>query len=331
MAVKQVTVVCYDLNAISGFFRSAAVVMSLQQHTSLRWLSDDDDGLIEQIFSAVFGRTAYVGQDSHEAIERTTDLLHGSFLLTWVDVLHTKGPTAANDFVTEVAIRRARANQQLHDVFHNVASTNDARLEDAKDVVRTLAAIKLGATIGVTVIALTVAIVATGGAAGGIVILGMEAGASPAVFGGLAAGYSITSAVIKDWEKGPAAQAVAVSRESSKAAAGEGLGEAAKHGLEKALAKQGKAEQIISSAEGQIRKYSQRLAQNGLRVGQQRKATNIIGQSRNQIAKQTSIVADAAKTARLARIAGKGIPVIFAAWDVFDAFQEYNETMEQAR
>ena len=62
-----------------------------------------------------------------------------------------------------------------------------------------------------------------------------------------------------------------------------------------------------------------------------RKAQSIIGQSTAQVARESGALSAAANTAKLARGAGAAIPVVFAAWDIIDAWGDYQETMQTVR
>jgi hypothetical protein len=335
---QGVPLICYDLFAVSRFFRSAAVVIALQHHTSVEWVTYRDSTVLNAVYTVLFWKeppgNAQVKSGRPEAIARTTDEWHLRFLTTWIDKLHQGGPAAGNAYVQHVGQLRAMAHQDLNNLYRDVSQINADVINQTQDAIVTLARIRLTATVGVAVIGGVAGVafaLGAAGAAGGVTVLGLEAGASATTFGLGGLGYSMTNSIIKSWEQGPQAKVAAVSLDGGKYAASETGGKVAERVLEGAAAQQARSSQIIRSAEGQIRKYSQRLAEQGLRKAQVRKAQSIIGQSTAQAARESATLSSAARTAKLARGAGASIPVVFAAWDIIDAWGDYQDTMKTVR
>ena len=54
MAAPSLPVMCYDLRTISTFFRSCAVVMSLQQTTHIEWTTYRDSKVLNAIYATLF-------------------------------------------------------------------------------------------------------------------------------------------------------------------------------------------------------------------------------------------------------------------------------------
>jgi hypothetical protein len=115
--------------------------------------------------------------------------------------------------------------------------------------------------------------------------------------------------------------------EAGKAAASEVGGTMAQKALDSALTDQARSKQIISSAEGQIRKHSERLAEEKLRQASLRKSRDIVERSTRQIAAESDNLARAGNAARYAGAAARGIPVVFAAIDIWDAVGDYRDLM----
>jgi len=269
-------------------------------------------------------------------IARRTDALHEQFLMTWVAKLGDKGPAAAHGYVTEMERLRDYARTAVQEVFRNASSINNEVLGATQKAITDLARIKLGAQVGVALIGgiagiAFVAAAAGGTAAGaGLSILGLEAGASGLGFAAARTGHAVTQTLIKTWEGGPGAAVAGVSTDLGKATASEVGGRIAGHSLDKALAGSAKAQQIIRSAEGEIAKYSARLAQAGLRKKAAAKATNIVANRTAQVATQQAALQGFQKTALNAARFGKTIPVVFAAWDIWDAVGDYRATVGAA-
>ncbi len=340
--MKNVPVICYDLETVSRFFRSAAFLIAVQRHTHIEWVTYRDSAVLNAIYAVMFWKeppgNAQVKEGSREAIQRVTDEQHERFLLAWIEKLHTGGPAAGNAYVNHVAGLRDMVRQDLNNLYREVSKINNDVINQTQDAIVTLARIRLTAAVGVAVIGgvagVALALGAVGGTAaagGGLTILGLEAGASATTFGLAGLGYSTTNTIIKTWEQGPTAKVAAISVDVGKYAASEVGGKVTGHLADKALAQQARSSQIISSAEGQIRKYSQKLAEEGLRKRQIAKANSIIGQSQRQVASEGAKFAKAGTAAKMARGAGAGIPVVFAAWDIMDAWGDYQDTVKAAR
>lgn len=321
MPTQSVPAICYDLPAVSQFCRSVALAMAFQKHTQLEWVENRDSGVLNALYSVMFWKappgSAEVRQSSQAQIEETTDQMHEHFLLTWLNKLADKGPAVAGAYISELWKIREYARDAVQDVFRDAYSVNQMVAGELKNAITNLARIRLAGTVGVAVL----------GAAGAIVL----APAGALICGGVSFGYSSTCSLIKTWEQGPSAKAVGISVEGGKAVGGEVLGRAAEAGSVRALASQAKAEQIIKSCEGQIRKFSQRLTQDGLRKAQLAKARGIIRSSAGQAATQQQVLSQATRAAKVASVAKVGVPLVFAAWDIWEGFSDYNETMDQLR
>lgn len=338
MPAPDIPLICYDFNAVSRFFRSVAVTMALQRNTSLEWTTYRDSAVINGIYSVLLWKgapgMAEIRTGNRMAVEQETDQLHERFVLAWLRKLHEGGPEAANVYVSHMAQVREDARDAIDDVMRDAREINSEVINETRDAIVTLGRIRLGASVGVAVIGgvagVAFAAAAAGGgaaAAGGITVLGLEAGASAAAFGAVGFGYSATGSIIKTWEDGPKAKMAAVSMDAGKAAASEAGGTMAQAGVSRALADQARSEHIIRSAEGQIRKHSERLGQEGLRKAAMRKSKNIVQRSTAQVAKESDSLARAGKMAKDMGKVAKGIPVVFAAWDILDAWGEYQDVV----
>jgi hypothetical protein len=327
----NISVVCYDLPTVSRFFRSVALAVAMQQHTSIQWQTYRGSAVLNTIYAVMFWKEppgwVEVQTGTRSAVERTTDQLHERFLLAWIAKVVEKGPVAGNAYVEQMVKVRQTARLGLMQVFHDAAEVNAEVLHQTNDAIAKLAAIRLGATVGVAVIGGAVGVLAVGAGAAGVSILGIEAGASAGVFGGVGLAFSTATSVIKNWDEGGKAQVVGIATEVGKYAVSETGGKAAEHRLVAALAQQGKSAQIIKSAEGVIRKFSERLASTAFGQKAKAKAAQRVTQSAAQIASEAAKAGKAASAARIAMAAGRSIPVVFAALDIYGAIQDYQETV----
>lgn len=338
MAAPEIPVICYDFTAVSRFFRSVAIAMALQRNTRLEWTTYRDSSVLNGIYAVMFWKgapgTAEIRTGSGFAVEQETEELHERFLLAWLKKLHEGGPEAANAYVSHMAEVREAARAAVDDVIRDAGSINSEVAGETHDAIVFLARVRLAATVGVAVIGgaagIAFAAAAAGGgaaAAGGLTVFGLQAGASAGAFSAVGLGYSVTGSVIKTWEDGPKAKIAAVSMEVGKAAVSEAGGTMAQNAFDRALTEQARSKQIISSAEGQIRKHSERLAEEKLRQASLRKSRDIVERSTRQIAAESDNLARAGNAARHAGAAARGIPVVFAAIDIWDAFSDYRDLM----
>jgi hypothetical protein len=340
-AAMNMSIVCYDMFAISRFFRSCALTIATQQTTHIEWQTYRDSTILNAVYAALFWKEppglAEVKMGTRATIDRRTDEMHLHFLLTWIRKLAEKGPTAAHGYVSEMSRLRDSARDAVQEVFRDASGINNEVIGAAQQAIDRLALIKLTAQVGVALIGGVAAVAfvaaAAGGAAAGssLTILGLEAGASGTGFAIAGAAHSITHSVVKNWEAGPKAQFAGVTWEAGKAGASALGDHITGHSLEHALKGSAKAQQIIRSAEGEITKYSARLAQEGLKKKAMAKAANIVANRSAQVAAQNTAMQSFGRQATNAARFGKGIPVLFAAWDIWDAVGDYRETMETNR
>ncbi len=334
---RTIPIIVYDFPAISRFFRSVALAMAIQRTTGIHWETYRDSKVLNTIYTVMFWKEppgfAEVHTGAKSDIDRITDELHVHFLTVWLKKVYEGGPREGNAYVVAMEQVRAYARDAVQSMFADASSINNEVIGVTGEAIRDLARIKLAAQVGVAVIGAVAGVAfvaaAAGGAAGGasLTILGLEAGAGGTVFGGVGAAHSITHSIIKSWEGGAGAQVAGIAWEGGKAGVSEAGGHVAGNALEKALAGSARSEQLIKSFEGEIRKYSERLAQTGLRKKAQQKAANIVADRTARVGVQQAAQQGFGRQAVNAARVGKTIPVVFAAWDIIDAFGDYNETV----
>jgi hypothetical protein len=333
--------VCFDLSAISRFFRSCALTIATQQTTQIQWATYRDSKVLNAVYFMMFWKEppgfAEVSMATKFDLEKKTDELHQQYLFAWVRKLALEGPRSAQIYVDNMIRAREISRLAVQDLFREVGSINADVINQTQQAISDLAKIKLGAQVGVAVIGGVAGLAFIGAAAAGgaggasLMIVGLKAGATATGFAVVGGANSITHSMIKTWEGGAAAKVAGVSMEAGKITASEIAGAAAGRSLERALSGSTQAAQIIKSAQGEIAKFSARLAQEGLKKSAQAKATNIVASRTAQAAVQKTALQGFQQTARVAATAGRSIPVLFAALDVWDAVGDYRETMQSNR
>jgi hypothetical protein len=341
MPTKHIDIMCYDLPTVSRFFRSCAVSIAIQQTTNIEWKTYRDSKVLNAVYAALFWKeppgNAEVKTGTRDEIDRRTDTLHEQFLNAWIEKMATKGPQAAHEYVTRMGELREYARDAVQSVFREASNINRAVIGETEEAIVKLARIKLGAQVGVALIGGVAGIAFVGaaaagtGAGAGLSIMGLQAGAGASAFGAVGAGHSITHSVLKNWENGPKAQLSGIAIEGAKTGISEASSSIAASSLENALRGQSRSQQIIKSAEGQIRKYSERLAQEGLRKKAAAKATNIVANSTAQVTTQKAAAEGFRRAATNSARVGMTIPVVFSAWDIWEAVADYRETVGGVR
>jgi hypothetical protein len=307
--------ICYDLQTVSQFYRSVALSVAMQRHTRTQWVEYRDSSVLNAIYGLMCWKVAPGSVEvvqSTAKIDATTGELHEQYLNAWLRKLMQQGPMVANHHATQMGRLRDDARGFVQEAIRDATELNREIVGETSAAIKKLALIRLGGTVGVAVIGATGAIVLTG--------------AGAALVSGVGLAYSVTGSIIKTWEQGGTASAVAI--DVGKAGADAGLGKFAEAKRIKALADQTKAQHVIRSAQGQIRKQSERLLQEGLRKRQASKATSILRGSKAQLARQQGVLARAGQMAKAASVAAKAVPLVFAAMDVWGAWTEYDETIK---
>ncbi len=331
---KQATAVgiCYSLADVNRFFRSVAVAMAFQRHTKIKWVEYKDSAVLNAIYGVLFWKegpgTVEVQQSTMAEIKRTIDQLNQEFLTIWIDRLHTQGPAVASQYVRRMEQIRDQARAATQEMYRDAGEINRQIIEGVDEGIKNLARIKLASQVGVAVIGAAGVIVVAGGATLMVGGATLTAGQATAAITGIQLTNSFALSMAKNWGASSQAKAVSIDmgKELGKVGAGEVLGAGADAMTKKAAQQIGHSEQIIRSAQGQITKYSKVLAQEGLRKARYRKATNIIQGSRNQIAQQTGNIAKSTTRQVAGGILSKALPVVFAAWDIKDAYSDYKDT-----
>ncbi|TBW38693.1 hypothetical protein EYW49_08315 [Siculibacillus lacustris] len=331
-------IVCYDLDAISKFFRSVAMAIALQRHSQMTWHTKNDSTVLNIYYSLLFWKeppgTFEIETSSRREIQDAIDHLHQQFMFRWIDELNGHGPKAAHAYVDWARRERKFAHDAFLAMGRDTTEINRMVVAELEGGIANMAMIELAATVGIAAIGLgapmaLAAIAAEGGGVSALCVWGLSPGASGLAYGAVSTGFSMGKALVKTWEDATSASVAAVSFEAGKGVTSELGGRASEYGGHLALQHASKAEQIIKSAEGLIRQHSERLGLEGLRRAAIRKSQGILRASTEQAARQQGVLTQASRLATGYKIVGKAFPVVFAAWDVLDGIRDYNETMAQ--
>lgn len=316
MNSTQIPTIVYDVFAVSHFCRSVALSVSLQQLTQLHYKEISSSNLVTALYMAWYGEgpSTEIHQASKQRIQNTTDEFHKKFLLGWVNKLAQGGPTAGNQYISDLRRQRDTARQAYETLCQDAAKINRQLAQNAEDLKNSAALVKLGATVGVAVIPVIAAAPAFALTKSG---LGLVTGIN--------LGYSVTASMISNWEQGPGAKAAGISFELTKAATSEGSGRAAEVLAKSYTVAADSLQAAIAQSKATTASLSQQLGQKGLtQVSRAR-----IVQDMNSTMQATGRMQNAAHAARTSAahtgVVKKAIPIVFAAIDIWAAFKDYKK------
>ncbi|MEM7188763.1 MAG: hypothetical protein AAF439_04055 [Pseudomonadota bacterium] len=248
-----------------------------------------------------------------EKVQKRTDKYVDDFVRVWFRYVNEGGHEAGENYLKKLGTLRQQAQDRINWTFQQAREINDEVLNKTNDAIRDLAKVKLAATVGVAV----------GGAVGAIVLTGGAA----LVVTGVSVGYSVTCSTIKNWEDGKVSDAVAV--DLSKAAINEGVTRTGEYMYKTGAHNFHNASVGLKRAQKEMAQWSKKVATTAKNTRQAGRASSRLIRSGQRVAQETA----KRNTARTVGAVGKGlkfgVPVLFAALDIWGAVDEYNETISK--
>lgn len=302
---------CLDLNRAAFLCWSCAHARALQEQTRLEWEPYRSSKALNAIYGVLFWKegpgTVEIQQD-----QRKIDILTERYFNDTFDAFLQKsfslGPAGLAHYAEGLISTRNYGLNAVQQIFRDASSINESIADQAHRTIRTLAAIRLGSALVLTGTGCTVTL------AGGSAALAMQIGV-------VKLGADVMGQIIKPHDrisgnvKGIAYESGKFGAETIADKMAENTGEIARHGLGKAGAK-------LAFAQQRIQHYSRELA----RRFQSRKALKIgrrLENAKSDAAIARRTIRTSGRTLKAAKIAGKAVPLVFAAWDVIDAWSEY--------
>lgn len=339
MATPPVRIVCYDMVPILRYFRSCAVMIATQAHTRMQWTTYRDSKVLNAIYTVMFWKEApgIAEVTTSRGLDQEIDRLHLHYSLAWLRKLATEGPGSATRYVQEMGRLREVARQALMALYQDANAINAGVAEETRKGINTLAAIRLGAGVGVAVIGAGASIAFVSAAAAGgvggasLTIFGMQAGTGATGFAVTGGVTSVANSLISNFDQGGTAQVAGIAWEGGKIGVAEGAGLALGGQMARGLKVQAANPNIIRSLQGEIDKHSARLVREGVTRKQAAKAAqNIV--HRSALLDQRSAALNAAnRTVPRLAAAAKVVPVFFAGLDVWNSVVDFNATWQPAR
>lgn len=323
-----VPVAVLDLRALIGFLRSVALSIEIQANTHVEWKKFTDSTALNVAYALLPWKeapgTAELTQDWRR-IRQNTQQRTESMLRTFLDRLHSSGPMSAALYVEQMEKLGAGARRAIHELFADAQNINLQVAGQAGQAARNLAVVQFGCTV---LLAATGCYVALGGAVPAVMVGSMTPMQMTAGVGVTNLAYNITGALVKDAVSWKSAKVIAIETGKDR---GGGAATTWLLSRETAAARELGAQQtILDTAEANVARYTEKL---GGKLGEARRARYARGLARSTTTAEAARARMAlGRTAGVtAKAAGKAIPVVFLAHDLYNAWGDLSETWAATR
>jgi hypothetical protein len=320
--IKPVAVACMDLKHLTGYFRSIGLAIAIQGNTRAEWKDYDESTVLNIAYALLPWKqkpgTVEVVQNwakiRQAADERGHKLLH-----TFLDKLGTSGPATAFTYAAQMQGVKQQALESTRDLFKDVGEINREIAGMAGQGARNLATIQMGATLTLAGIGCA---------------LGVGAVAVPFWTGvqatGIGLGYNIAGSFIKDGGQLSNAGAVAIAIETGKSGTGVGM-DASKGVVKGTLASHGQANQAALEAAGKKVAELNRAIERKRSSKKIAKLTRQMEAPKSTAAQATRQLALNKNVALAGKAVSKGVPIIFFAHDVMNAYSDWADVYENTK
>lgn len=309
---------CLDLRRCAFLVWSCARARALQEQTQIEWQPYRGNKALNAIYSVLFWKegpgTVEIRQDQKK-IDALTKKYFDHTLDVFLEKSFTLGPAALAHYADSLTSTRAYALESVRQIFREASSINSEVAGEAHRAVETLAKIRLASALTLTGAGCYLAL------AGASIVLVTEVGY-------VKLGADVIGEIIRPHDhvgenvKGVAYQLTKYGAEKGADKLAEHAKEIGEHGLKEYGPK-------LASAEQRIERYSEQLA----RRFRSKKAIKIgrrLENAKTDQAAAVRAVESAEGTVKIAKVAGKAVPLVFAAWDVIDAVREYKEDIGES-
>lgn len=320
----SVSCLIIEYAAIERFFRSCAVSIAMQQSIEIKWVEYKDSAVLNAAYTIMFWKEgpgwAEVDIKTVSQMETKIEQMTDQYVQGFFRKLHEQGFTAASQYVSNMHKIKLGAQDAINEAFRSTREINSEVNAKITVAIQRAAEVKLGAAVGVALISGTAGVLAVAGTGSALV------GASPLVFAAVGFGNSATHSIIKTWENGNSAKAVAV--DFGKTALDQGSGKVSEVIGARATTNLATKEMARRNAEVAVRRYSDILGRRSTTVANVGKRTNQFAQAQTSLGQAQASASRAAVGKGVAQGVGYALPVVFAAWDILNAVKEYDETMK---
>jgi hypothetical protein len=316
--VSNFPLMCLDLRRCAFLVWSTARARALQKQTQIEWQPYRASKVLNAIYSLLFWKegpgTAEIRQDQ-DKVARCTAQFFDDMFAAFLEKSFTLGPMGLAHYADNLVSTRAYALESVQQLFREASSINDELVGEANRTIKTLATIKLASALTLTGVGCYVALAGSG------VVLVTQIGL-------VKLGADVTGEIIRPHDH-IGGNVKGVAYQLGKAGAEKGsdkLVEHAEYVGNQSIKEYGPK---LVSAQRRIERYSADLAR---RI---RGRKRVVAARRLERAAADETIAErtikkASQTVKIAEVAGKTVPLVFAAWDLMDAVSEYREDTESA-
>ncbi len=315
-----------------SFLQSAALARALRESAELVWKSHKESEILNFVYWLL--RKTPPGSFEVElpkpwGIWSRQDEYAQYFVDSWAQRLN-QGPTATTQYLESVEKWKNDSLQQLQELFDAQRTLNQEIQHQLRSTIRSLATVRAAGTIAVTTLSAGAGIAALGGATGfsmgGATIL---FGAPEIALAGVAAGNEIICSFIRDWHGAPQAKLLAVGKELGQYGGEKLMDAAGEHVVGRAAQLRAQHARLLAKAERRIEHYSRMIAETARTKVARRAGKQLVkAQARQALAKEG--IESAGQVARLGRGIRYAAPIVFAAWDIWDALKDLGEDWRAA-
>jgi hypothetical protein len=307
-------IMCLDLNKCAFLVWSTARARALQQLTQLEWQPYRESRVLNAIYRVLFWKegpgTVEIHQDRMRVAQLTQrffDPMFDSFL----DRAFTHGPAGLAAYANNLVSTRQHALESVQQLFAEASSINAEIAGETKQAIKILASYRLSSALVLAGTGCTLAL------AGGSAVVVAQIGL-------VKLGADVAGEIIKPHDhigenvKGVAVQLIKFGTEKGADKLSEHVERAGEHALKQYGPK-------LESAQRRIERYSAELGRR-IKGHKRARATGRLERAMADREVATSSIKSASRLKTLGKFASsKAFPLIFAAWDVYDAVKEYDE------
>jgi hypothetical protein len=305
----QVKIAAFNLNRVVGLINSTAFARAAWHHTNLTYERFDSNTVMEMLVQAVTAEPGFASVDQDvRAIELERRKIYAVLVKRAIGALES-GPGVFIRYLGELEKSRALALKSVEHTFTDAREINRQISGDLGKAIGVCAGIQLASTLVLVITPV------------GLTFAGAEAAGAAGMIG---FGYSVTKSIAKDLAEAKGAQVIAfdIGKEGAKQVANTRNDKLA----EKAIKQIEQHSDLIDEFEEKIEALSASLAR--------KVSSKKIAKLNRQISKAEEAAAGATRARNLAigkKVASRTLSVAFAAYDVLEAWDDFQKALEDTR
>lgn len=334
-----------DLPAVIDFLHRVAVLRAISESTQAEWQSYKDSKALNVLYG-VFGMVGKVGPGAMTVTTASPQMVRERASQIFLDSFKSflraleQGPEMLAKFMLGREKVRANDAERLESLFREVAQVNKMVDGQLASAARTFAAVQLAGTVSIALLSggIALQVVAAQLAGTSLVVselslfsLAVGHGKAASIFlGAIPTGYGVATSLIKDWDSMSTARLLAFV----------GMKEVAKKGTEAGLSSTAQTTVVNAALDMELHGKALKDSRKALDVQRTRMARKIrtsptaarkLAERRARVEAAERGVQGAVRSGVGGRLLGHSIPVVFAAWDIFEGIKDFNEVVDATR